>query len=533
MQIRNLNFYNPINTVKSDFLKRQSQAPTFCALKRDVFEKNETEEKQLATKHISFGGNLCIKDIDDISEDIKTDAKTSIDVGCSLKNKLDKKYGENNYVFVSIGKEPAGVAKALEVMGQDVRYMPESGISNIPIFFDINPNSVKNAFSPTYKDYLNDIGINADKIKQDKRHYIFCGYDYGTTRDFIETYIHGALELSKEDAHFEGLENILKDNTDSCTRSREKAQIKKYTDKYCNNYNTTTTYEKFGIPYVPVGTSKNIHAEIKEANTDDAVKFERALRYYYDANKDSLARLKKADSEKKFPFCVDKRHLEDIKDNPNPSCDEDYAPIKISALNNAQAGVQIGRHLKEYYDATYGKEKYVIVSIGTSPAPAAKAMEYMGTDVRYVPISGLGHVKITDKAQIDKYMTKDYKSFLDSIGITKEKIEDDDKQYIFLDYTYSGKTLENINFVLREGLGIDERKFSCDSLNDVLNKYLKTAQGMHTNYINKCINSEIGEDCGIPHIEYNRLNAINDERQRGKTRDEKALEHMICYYLNQ
>lgn len=540
MQICGLNFYNPVCHPNFNFSNKQTHPIEFCGLEKDVFEKSKTQKETLPVKEALFGVDKTLdlkntQDINDISEDIKTDAKTTVDVGFSLKRKLDEKYGENNYVFVSIGKKPAGAAKVLEIMGQDVRYLPISDISNIPAdFFEINPDNVKRAIGDKHKDYLDCIGINADKIKHDKRHYIFCDYRYGTTEEFMKTYIHGVLNLPKENASFEGLEDILNCNANPDEHSREKVQIKKYINDHCRN-NNNDDYNKFGIPYIPTYMLHSALTEAKKKKPDEAINFEKALFYYFNAKKASLERLKQASLEKKFPFSVDKSHIEDLKEYPDPFHDEDYRNIKSSAYDIATVGARVGKNLKEYYDMKYGEKGYVIVSIGTSPAPAAKAMEYIGADVRYVPISGLGHVEIEDTAQIDKYMTQNYKDFLNSIGITKEKIESDNRHYVILDYVYSGNTLKNIDFILDKGFKIDKSKYSCDNLKEILDEYSVFSGNKycctHQSYIDKCYDGSIGEECGIPHINYDNLDTVKDEAAKEKTKDEKVLEHIVCYYL--
>lgn len=66
-----------------------------------------------------------------------------------------------------------------------------------------------------------------------------------------------------------------------------------------------------------------------------------------------------------------------------------------------------------------------------------KALEYQGYDVYYCPISNLGHTQKNRASVIldlpsDKVNT--YKEYLDSIGMSKEKIQNSKKTYICTDY---------------------------------------------------------------------------------------------------
>ena len=235
------------------------------------------------------------------------------------------------------------------------------------------------------------------------------------------------------------------------------------------------------------------------------------------------------------PFGVDKANIEETKGLEYPY--EKYKHLEYEIYDIALDSAYTGMWLKNYYDEKYGENGYVFLSVGTSPAGAAKAMEYMGADVRYLPISDIRHVDIEDKSQIDKYMKKEYKDFLNSIGITKEKIEKDDKHYIIADYVCYGKTLKNMNFIMNKWLGIDKTKYTCENIKKVLEKYYKMAgypdgREATKDYLNYCYFGKIGLYCGIPHLPYDKLNEIEDKLKAEKTEKTKCLEYVISYYLN-
>lgn len=73
-----------------------------------------------------------------LSDDLKDDLYSDIPLSTKLfageniimakvfKNALDEKFGEGKYKFVSLGTSPSCIAKAMELSGEDVVYLPMS-----------------------------------------------------------------------------------------------------------------------------------------------------------------------------------------------------------------------------------------------------------------------------------------------------------------------------------------------------------------------------------------------------------------------
>lgn len=57
-------------------------------------------------------------------EEIEEAVMDNIYLADDLKKYLDKKYGENGYIFASIGTPPSLVAKVFEYMGVETKYLP-------------------------------------------------------------------------------------------------------------------------------------------------------------------------------------------------------------------------------------------------------------------------------------------------------------------------------------------------------------------------------------------------------------------------
>ena len=110
---------------------------------------------------------------------------------------------------------------------------------------------------------------------------------------------------------------------------------------------------------------------------------------------------------------------------------------------------------------------YRIVSIGTSPAPIAEALENLGCEVVYAPISGLrsdiSHYK--NKKNLDFVM-----DYLAQKGISCN--DSQEKMNILLDFTASGITLDNVEKYLKIQNNVPQEKIwsisICNLIFDVL-----------------------------------------------------------------
>ncbi len=133
----------------------------------------------------------------------------------------------------------------------------------------------------------------------------------------------------------------------------------------------------------------------------------------------------------------------------------------------AKANAELGIILKNKLDKDYGKDNYVFISIGRSPALIARAMEFMGVEVKYLPISklrGMSKYDIPMGFSGLEYF-EGYKDYLREQNILGR---DDDKKLLFYDYTFSRKSLKIFAKVMDKLFNICEPEASFKSLNDEL-----------------------------------------------------------------
>ena len=107
--------------------------------------------------------------------------------------------------------------------------------------------------------------------------------------------------------------------------------------------------------------------------------------------------------------------------------------------------------LKSYFDKKYG-ENYRLISIGTSPACIAEAMDALGAKVVYVPLSGINHYENcspnSDKLNIKNYPNiQSILKYLKSKGVYKES---KGKVNILIDYCNSGKSLRTMGELIKQ-----------------------------------------------------------------------------------
>lgn len=106
------------------------------------------------------------------------------------------------------------------------------------------------------------------------------------------------------------------------------------------------------------------------------------------------------------------------------------------------------------FDIEYGRGKYVIIPIGRSLSSIGKLLEFkIGEDsVKNIPLSNLSIFDPKQHNQVDQWSkiadVEAYKRYLASIGLSREKIENSNKQYIIMDYVFSGKSLKNAYKIL-------------------------------------------------------------------------------------
>lgn len=122
---------------------------------------------------------------------------------------LDKMYGKNNWVFVSIGRSLEGVADALSYKGNDTKILPISGIHSLALTADeiAHQENFK-----IYEKFLKKIGISKEAIAKDKRHYVFSDYCYtGATIQTVKKLLKFNLGIDSKNVDFKDFVTLYKE----------------------------------------------------------------------------------------------------------------------------------------------------------------------------------------------------------------------------------------------------------------------------------------------------------------------------------
>ena len=124
----------------------------------------------------------------------------------------------------------------------------------------------------------------------------------------------------------------------------------------------------------------------------------------------------------------------------------EITPARLKEL--AQLNCFAADKIKSELDNKYGGNNYVLIAVGRSISSIAELMGKMGANIKIIPLSGLRRADINDISSRGLYT---YKAFLKTIGLSKEKLEENkDKTYILMDYTYYGRSLEKTEKLLKQ-----------------------------------------------------------------------------------
>lgn len=175
----------------------------------------------------------------------KQTALDSIQVATKIKQKLDKDYGEGKYVFCCIGTSPSGLARVLEFMGVETKYLPISKLNWLPKVSAWKEYSDK--FS-NYEKFLAEQGLSSDNVSNSERHYLF--YDYwqqGMSLIVFEEMMKEYFGLDLPNVSFESVNNLC---YQACL---ENLQEPDYSKNYVSYYMEDKHIEEFGgVPHLPI-----------------------------------------------------------------------------------------------------------------------------------------------------------------------------------------------------------------------------------------------------------------------------------------
>ena len=211
----------------------------------------------------------------------------------------------------------------------------------------------------------------------------------------------------------------------------------------------------------------------------------------------------------KAPFILNKAAEMVAKESKCACLPKDIAILAINA-----------KHYIDNAKELDGKD-YRIISIGTSPAPLAEAMENLGCNVIYVPISGINSL-VSDKDIQASENLKLALEYLKRKGVCAEK--NNDLKNIVLDYTFSGKTLTTICMLLVKDNNLQSKKdIWAMSLTDLLVSVLYSKEieqpidltfeekaGLLKDYREDLLFSFEGDIANVPHFNIDDKKNHND-----------------------
>ena len=196
--------------------------------------------------------------------------------------------------------------------------------------------------------------------------------------------------------------------------------------------------------------------------------------------------------------------------------------IKALAAEN----IGIGLAIKQELDKRYGEGNYKFISLGTSPACAAKVMELTGVDVVYLPMS-YAHSTCTKTWLKQSPYIDFYKSYMASKGLSNEILQKEGKRGIICDYTITGRSLELSEFMLKEPLGLDENLLDTYTMNSLIEESSCIPNDFKDKYLNELLkNEKTASYCDVAHFSF-----IDKSMYiAGKIKDSKSLAQYFDSY---
>lgn len=180
----------------------------------------------------------------------------------------------------------------------------------------------------------------------------------------------------------------------------------------------------------------------------------------------------------------------------------------------ADENIQIALKVKEKLDKYHGENQYIFCCIGTSPAPLARTLEFMGVETKYIPISGLRPYYESDIKEMFGDKFPPYQKFLDEQGLSASEVKNSNKQYLFYDYLYTGKSLDVFKRMMKEHFGLDSKNVSYSSVDFLC--YSSCAKKIDppqyaVDYVEKYMRQENAAKIGgIAHLPISQLDKINE-----------------------
>ena len=150
--------------------------------------------------------------------------------------------------------------------------------------------------------------------------------------------------------------------------------------------------------------------------------------------------------------------------------------------------------IRQVFDKQYGEGNYVVITLGRSLSSISKllGMKIGAENVKNIPMSGVSRhwtngrtwesYNYTLNSFKDKPGISKFKKYLNSIGLSRKEVENSGKNYVIMDFTSSGKSLESGYITLTSDflLGNKKRNITYASMFDVSKA---TGKNLETNIL--------------------------------------------------
>ena len=196
------NVGNPVNEQADAYLSRKER---YLAEQNEYSIDAKTRQSKIGVTEydrMDFWNKEYLQK--NITVEIADAAEVNAHLGFKLKNSLDKKYGRDEYIFISVGVPASLIGKAVESAGAEVRYIPV-------------PQEKGWMYSFSDKDYklfgnfLRKQEISKQAMDSSSKKYLFydCSNDYKQTQR-LEDMLVTKYNLPKEKMEFRNLSEDLR-----------------------------------------------------------------------------------------------------------------------------------------------------------------------------------------------------------------------------------------------------------------------------------------------------------------------------------
>lgn len=212
-----------------------------------------------------------------------------------------------------------------------------------------------------------------------------------------------------------------------------------------------------------------------------------------------------------------------------------YNAIPKECKQAARDSLVAGIILKKCFDSEYGENNYTFVSVGTSPAPVGRFFEFLGQDVKYIPVSNVGDIGFPASELTEYQDYRQYSKFLDSVGLTRKDILKSGKTHIFCDYTSTGATLDAVRHFALNSRALPKNRVDFKSLNRELMGYASNNPEVYSevkNYVIDLYESNLSKYSGVPHLHCMLVNEIDEKLKEPKGKDAKNFDFAMAYMMD-